>query len=93
MEEKKLYEYMDYLYNYHLDLDLRVNQLEDFLILNNLDELTYDDLNNNNIFEREVIERLYKKYKTSFNSELSKYTLLFRLKRTIFQSKIDVFIL
>lgn len=93
MEEKKLYDYMDFLFNYHLDLDIRVNQLEDFLILKELEELTYDDLNNNNIFEREVIERVYKKYKSSFNPEFSKYTLLFRLKRIIFQTKIDVFIL
>ena len=93
MEEKKLYDYMEQLFSYHLDLDIRANQLEDYLILKELSEITYDDLNNNDIFEKEVIERLYKKYKIPFNPEFSKYTLLFRLKRIIFQIKIDVFIL
>ena len=31
---------------------------------------------NNDIFEKEVIERLYKKYKSPFNPGFSKYTLL-----------------
>ncbi len=84
--QELLYEYMNELFEYYIDLDIYTSILDDFLTINELSDITYDDIHYNPIFTRDIIKNLCKKKKIIYNPDKSIFSLLVELQKVILNS-------
>ena len=82
-ENQELLDYMEELFDYYIQQDYYVNELNDTLILKSQGDFCYEELVYLPIFEKEIIRLLYKRYNMIFDETISKYDSLLKLQLVI----------
>ena len=82
-EKQELLDYMEELFDYYIQQDYYVNELNDTLILKSQGDFCYEELVYLPIFKKEIIRLLYKRYNMIFDEKKSIYDVLVELQLVI----------